>query len=141
MRTSGLSRRTPHAWIASAKWSFPTPDSPRRRMLTSWSRIFSTVCRSVRIAEFFVRTKSFSSASRTLLAAGIPRRFCFRRELRGHVRRITPQPLQAVEAPAILGENVNDEVAGGDENAAAGRRSVDEPQLAAFGAPHPSQAA
>src|SRR5438094_8487186 len=79
-------------------------------MLTSWSRTFSTVCRSSRIAALRVRMKSFSRGSRRLLAAGIPRRLLLLGEVAGHVRRIAPQPFQAVEAAAIFGEDMKDEV-------------------------------
>src|SRR6266542_5683831 len=87
-------------------------------MLTSWSRTFSTIRRSARIESLFVRTKSFSS--RGFFAAGIPRRFCFCGELRGHVGRIAPQSLQPVVAPAFLGEHVNDEIAEVDQDPPAG---------------------
>src|SRR5947207_7420219 len=102
-------------------------------MLTSWSRTFSTVSRSVRIEAFFVRTKSFRDVSRRFLAAGIPRRFCLRCVLLGHVGRVAPQPFQSIEAPAILSEDVKDEIAEVDQNPAAGGRSFDETRLDAFG--------
>src|SRR6266404_9901356 len=101
-------------------------------MLTSWSRTFSTVCRSVRIEAFFVRTKSFSAASRCFLAAGIPRRFDLGSELLRHIRRIAPQSFQSIEAPAILGEDMKDEVAEVDQDPAAGRRAFHEQRLQAF---------
>src|SRR5213593_3595305 len=106
--------------MASARWSLPLPDSPRMRMLTSWSSTFSTVCRSARIAPLRVRTKSFRE-SRRLLAAGIPRRLRLLGEVAGHVRRVAPHPFQAVEAAAILGEDVEDEVAIVEQDPAAGR--------------------
>src|SRR5712671_207493 len=120
--------------MASAKKSLPVPDSPRRRRLTLWSRTFSTVCRSVRIEALLVRTKSFRTGSRRFLAADI-RRCSFLAELRGDVRRIAPQPLQAVEAPAILGEDVEDEVAIIEQDPAAGRGAFDEPRLDAIDLP------
>src|SRR3954447_3649759 len=129
--TNGLSRRLPHAWIASAKKSLPLPDSPRRRRLTSWSRTFSTVCRSVRIEALLVRTKSFRTRSRCLRAADI-RRCGFLAEFGGDVRRIAPQPLQPVKAAAIFGEDVEDEVAVVEQDPAAGRGAFDEPRLDAI---------
>src|SRR5215470_5969807 len=105
--------------MASARWSLPLPDSPRRRMLTSRSTTFATVSRSARMAALFVRTKSLRRGSRRL--ARIPRRPCltgFPREagrslgeFGGDVRRIPPQPLQSVEPPRFLGEDMHDEVA------------------------------
>src|SRR5437764_228079 len=126
--TSGLSRRFPHAWMASAKKSLPLPDSPRRRRLTSWSRTFSTVCRSVRIEALLVRTKSFRTGSRCLRAADI-RRCRFLAVFGGDVRRIAPQPLQPVKPAAILGEDVEDEVAVVEQDPAAGGGAFDEPRL------------
>src|SRR4051794_28543562 len=114
--------------MASARKSLPLPDSPRRRRLTSWSRTFSAVCRSVRIEALLVRTKSFRTGSRRFLAADI-RRCRFLAELRGDVRRITPQPLQPVKPPAILGEDVEDEIAVIEQDPAAGRGAFDEPRL------------
>src|SRR4051812_5933423 len=126
--TSGLSRRLPHAWMASAKKSLPLPDSPRRRRLTSWSSTFSTVWRSVRIEALLVRTKSFRTRSRCLRAADI-RRCRFLAEFGGDVRRIAPQPLQPVKAAAILREDVEDEVAVVEQDPAAGGGPFDEPRL------------
>src|SRR3954465_4007825 len=114
--------------MASAKKSLPLPDSPRRRMLTSWSRTFSTVCRSVRIEALLVRTKSFRTGSRCLRAADI-RRCRFLAELRRDVRRIPPQPLQPEKAAAILGEDVEDEVAVVEQDPAAGRGPFDQARL------------
>src|SRR5712692_5054235 len=118
--------------MASARKSLPTPDSPSNRMLTSWSRIFSTVCRSVRIDSFFVRTKSFSDGSGGFFAAGIPRRYCLSGEFWRDIRRVAPQPFQAVEAPAILGKDVENEIAEVDQDPAAGDRPLDEEWLHAF---------
>src|SRR4051794_24805876 len=129
--TNGLSRRFPHAWIASAKKSLPAPDSPRRRRLTSWSRTFSTVCRSVRIEALLVRTKSFRTGSRCLRAADI-RRCRFLAEFRGDVRRIAPQPLQPIKPAAILGEYMEDEVAVIAQDPAAGGGPFHEPRLDAI---------
>src|SRR5262249_57842407 len=93
-------------------------------MLTSWSRTFSTVWRSAARASLFVRRKSFSSGC--FFSAGIPRGFSFPGESSGHVRRVAPQALQAVVAPAFLGEDVDDEVAVVDENPAARRGAFDQ---------------
>src|SRR6266849_2454109 len=103
-------------------------------MLTSWSRTFSTVCRSVRIDAFFVRTKSFRCGSRTrsFLAAGIPRRFSFSGKFGSHVRGVPPQPLQAVVSPAVLREDVKDEVSEVEQDPPAGRRPFDQQRLDAF---------
>ena len=54
------------------------------------------------------------------------------REFGGHVRRIAPQPLQPVKAAAILGEDVEDEVAVIEQDPAAGRRAFDEQRLDAI---------
>src|ERR1700746_3289534 len=112
--------------MASARKSLPLPDSPRRRTLTSSSTILPAVSRSARIAPLRVRTRSFRRGSRRLLAAGIPRRY-FRLfgEVAGHVRRVAPQPFQAVKASAILGEDVEDEIAVVQEDPAAGRGAFD----------------
>src|SRR4051794_6714245 len=115
--------------MASARWSLPLPDSPRMRRLTSWSRIFSTVCSNARIGALRVRMKSFRTGSRRLLAAGIPRRLRLFGEVAGHVRRVAPQPFQAVEAAAVLGEDVEDEVAVVEQDPAAGRGAFDQQRL------------
>src|SRR6266699_2688377 len=115
--------------MASARKSLPLPDSPRMRMLTSCSRTFSVVCRSARIALLRVRTKSFRRGSRRLLAAGIPRRLRLLGEVAGHVRRVAPQALQPVEAAAVFGEDVKDEIAVVEEDPAARRGSFDQQRL------------
>src|SRR5215212_879560 len=92
-------------------------------MLTSWSRTFSTVSRTFRIAALRVRNSSRSRGSRSLLEGT---RFCFAAELRRHVRRIAPEAFESVEPPYILGEDVHDEIAEIDEHPAAGRRALDE---------------
>src|SRR5216684_42849 len=114
--------------MASAKKSLPAPDSPRRRRLTSWSMTFSTVCRSARIEALLVRTKSFRTGLRCFLAADM-RRCCFLAELRRDVRRVAPQTFQAVEAAAVLCEDVEDEIAVVEQYPAAGRGPFDEPGL------------
>src|ERR1043166_2663774 len=124
MWTKGLSRRAPPAWMERARKSLPLPDSPRMRMETSWSRTFSSVSRSARMAASPVRM-----ALRSLFAADIPRRFRLAGELAGHVRGVAPQALQAVESARFLGEDVDDEVAEVDEDPAAGRRPLDEQRL------------
>src|SRR5258706_8395352 len=139
MGTKGASRRLPQAWMASARWSLPLPDSPRRRMLTSRSTTFSSVSRSARMAALRVRTKSLRRGSRRL--ARISRRrgvfvapseavgsFC---KFSGDVRRIAPQSLQPVKPPRLLGEDMEDEVAIVEEHPMAGRGPLDEQRLRA----------
>src|SRR3954451_7172253 len=117
--------------MASAKKSLPLPDSPRRRRLTSWSRTFSTVCRSVRIEALLVRTKSFRTGSRCLRAADI-RRWRFLAEFGGGVRRAAQQPLQPGEGAAIFAEYMEDEVAVIEQDPAAGGGPFDESRLDAI---------
>src|SRR5205807_7393502 len=137
MGTNGASRRLPQAWMASARWSLPLPDSPRRRTLASRSTIFPIVARSARMAAIFVRTKSLRRGSRRL--ARIPRRRSLVlalseamggfREFRGDVRGVAPQPLQAVKPPRLLGEDVHDEVAVVEQYPMAGCRPFDQERL------------
>src|SRR5579872_2978520 len=135
IRTSALSRRAPHAWMASAQWSFPTPDSPTSSTLTSCAATFAAVCRSVRIEAFFVRTKSVSAGSRRRFAAGIPWPFRLARKFGRHVRRISPEALQPIEPARVLGEDVHDEIAEVDQDPAARRRPFDQQRPdALFGA-------
>src|ERR1044071_262403 len=129
MWTKGLSRRAPPAWIAWARKFLPLPDSPRRRMLTSWSTTFSSVSTSARMAASPVRT-----ALRSFFAADIARRLAG--ELGGDVRRVAPQPLQPVKPARLLGEDVDDEVAEVDQDPAARRRPLDEERLHALVGAH-----
>src|SRR5438128_8592059 len=101
-------------------------------MLTSRSTTLPAVSRSARIAAFFVRTKSLrrgpvlSEAEGSRRLAGIARRRRgVVRELGGEIRRVTPQALQSIEAPAILGEHVHDEIAVVEQDPTAGRRAFD----------------
>src|ERR1051325_393612 len=125
MCTNGLSRRAPPAWMAWARKFLPLPDSPRRRMLTSWSTTFSRVSTSARMAASPVRT-----ALRSLFAADIARRLAG--ELGGDVRRVAPQPLQPVKPARLLGEDVDDEVAEVDQNPAARHPPLDDQRLDAL---------
>src|SRR5260221_1987987 len=123
--------------MALARWSFPLPDSPRRSRLTSWPATFSTVSRSVRMAALFVRTKSLSRGSRRF--SGIARcctvpapgkaQSCLRGESFRYVRRVSPEPLQPVEPPRVLGEDVHDEVTIVEEHPATGIGSLDQERL------------
>src|SRR5258706_10225922 len=123
--------------MASARWSLPLPDSPRRSRLTSWSTTFSTVSRSARMAAFFVRTKSLRRGSRRLTRIARRRAFPTPGEAKGrlgcevgrHVRRVTPEPLQPVKPAGFLREDVHDEVAVVEEHPAPGRGSFDEQGL------------
>src|ERR1043165_2391493 len=125
MCTNGLSRRAPPAWMAWARKFLPLPDSPRRRMLTSWSTTFSSVSTSARMAASPVRT-----ALRSFLAADIARRLAG--ELGGDVRRVAPQPLQPVKPARLLGEDVDDEVAEIDQDPAPRHRPLDQERLHAL---------
>src|SRR5437763_1820750 len=129
MRRNGPPRRLPQAWTASARKSLPLPDSPRMSMLTSCSRTFSAVCSRARMAPLRVRTKSFRTGSRRLLAAGIPRGLRLLAEVAGHVRRVAPQAFQPVEAAAVFGEDVEDEIAVVEEDPAARRAAFDQQRL------------
>src|SRR5687767_11534173 len=93
------------------------------RMLTSWSRTLAAVSRTLRIAALRVRKKSVSRGlARFLEATAVG----FSGEVRRHVRRIAPKPLQPVKAADILGEDMHDEIAEVEQHPAARRRSLDQ---------------
>src|SRR6185436_8890250 len=101
------------------------------RMGASRSISFATVSRSARIARLRVRKKSRSRGSRRLLECTARPRglLLLAAEFRGHVRGVAPQPLQPIEPPAILGEDVEDEVAVVEQDPASRRRSLDQHRL------------
>ncbi len=84
------------------------------------------------MARLRVLNRLRSPTSRRLLES-MPPRLGLVRELGRHVRRITPEALQAVEATGVLGEDVEDEVAEIEKDPAPGRRPFHEqrfdPQL------------
>src|SRR5258708_27494502 len=137
MATNAASRRWLQAWMALARWSLPLPDSPRSSTLTSWSTTFPIVSRSARTAALFVRTKSLSRGSRRLSRIARHRTVpapgkaqgCLRCESGRHVRRVSPEPLQPIEPPRVLREDVHDEVAIVEQHPPAGSGSFDEQRL------------
>src|SRR5947199_7140610 len=98
------------------------------RMLTSWWRAFPTVCRRARMAALRVRKKRRHCGSRRFLE-GIPRPLGPLGEFRRGVRRVAPEALQTVEAAAVLGEDMHDEVAEIEQDPAAGRRPLHQQRL------------
>src|SRR5437764_686153 len=122
--TVSSAMRLRRARKARARQALPLPDSPRRRIETSWSRTFSSVSRRARIAASPVRT-----TLRRLFATDIARRFGLAGELGGDVRRVAPEALQPVKPPRLLGEDVDDDVAEVDQDPAPRRRPLDEKRL------------
>src|SRR4051794_15584533 len=108
--------------MASARWFLPEPDSPRIRIGASRSISFAAVSRSARIARLRVRKKSPRRGSRRLLdCTARPRGLRLLPGIfGGDVRRVAPQPLQSIEAAAILGEDVKDEIAVVEQDPASG---------------------
>src|SRR4051812_44514626 len=101
------------------------------RMGASRSISLATVSRSARIARLRVRKKARRRGPRRLLecAAGPGGLRLLAGDARGLVRRVAPEPFQAVEAPGVLGEDVDDEIAVVEEDPPARRCALDQHRL------------